>query len=83
MPIKKRAPAPIGPIDPEVLDFMLTGTCPIDSFMEFDRSFEQWIDYWRQHEGLLRAEARRRGLRGVWIIEHYPLSSLPRRTGPA
>ena len=79
MAIKKRPPRPVGGIDPEVLDFMLTGeTAEGSSFLEFDRTPAQWVDFWTQHEALLRTEAQRRGLSAPWVVTAYPR---PRRQG--
>ena len=79
MPIKKRPPLPASPIDPETLSFAVTGeTAEGSSFLEFDRTPEQWVDFWTQHEALLRAEAQRRGLSAPWVVTAYPH---PRRQG--
>ena len=79
MPIK-RPPRPVSPIDAETLAFATTGETAADSFLEFERSCEQWVDFWTEHETLLYEEARRRGRRVPSIIQHYPRPRRQRRT---
>lgn len=66
----------------EILDLLLlgwSGAFPTDSFAIFDLSELDIYNLWQRNKTVLRAEARRRGLSGVWAEEHCDSGPAQRR----
>lgn len=79
---RRRGATPDGELHGEVLDLLLVGwggTFPMDSLAIFDLSERDICDLWQRNKTVLRAEARRRGLSGVWAEEHCDSGPAQRR----
>lgn len=63
---RRRTPSPIPGLSAAQTEFLQTGCCPNDPFVEFDCDIDGWRQLWRQHRAKLLADWNQRGEGKAW-----------------